>query len=302
VASGSSTTDIAELLESKHVISNSTLFRYYVKWKSAKTFEAGDYDFHEHSSFGDALAILKKGPLAAPTVKLTVPPGLTLPEIIKRITDQLPGLSSDALNQLLVSGQVRSKYLPAETNNAEGFLFPDTYQIPEGAHEADVVAALAHQFDAVGDEIGLAAAPARVGLSPYQVVIVASLIEREAKIPADEAKIARVIYNRLAQNIPLGVDASLCYILAEKPCSLTRSDLNSTSPYNTRKVAGLPPTPIAAPAKAALVAALNPEPGPWLYYVLDASLQATQPGAHFFTDDINAFNKKKAECQAAGLC
>jgi UPF0755 protein len=111
--------------------------------------------------------------------------------------------------------------------------------------------------------------------------------------------IARVIYNRLAQGIPLGVDATICYALDERPCELDEEDLAIDSPYNSRQVAGLPPTPIAAPGRAALEAALNPADGPWLYYVLDPNAEIE--GGHFFTDDYDEFLRVKNECEAAGL-
>ena len=101
------------------------------------------------------------------------------------------------------------------------------------------------QFDKVAGEVGLDQAQATAGVDPYSALIVASLVEKEAKVDEDRAKIARVIYNRLASGTPLGVDASLCYLKDEKPCVLHQSDLDSSSPYNTRKVVGLPPTPIS---------------------------------------------------------
>jgi peptidoglycan lytic transglycosylase G len=130
-------------------------------------------------------------------------------------------------------------------------------------------------------------------------VVIASLIEREAKIPEDQPKIARVIYNRLAQGTPLGIDSTVCYYLAETPCALTASDLKADEPYNTRINAGLPPTPIAAPGIGALQAALHPADGNWIYYVLDPN--AATPGGHFFTDSASEFARVKQECEQAGL-
>jgi UPF0755 protein len=145
----------------------------------------------------------------------------------------------------------------------------------------------------------LADSEARVGRTPYEVLIIASLVQEEARTASDAPKIARVVYNRLEQGIPLGIDATLCFLETERPCRLTESDLARDTPYNSRINAGLPPTPIAAPGRAALEAALDPEAGPWLYYVLDPD--AAEPGGHFFTDDFGEFNRKKQECEAAGL-
>jgi len=154
------------------------------------------------------------------------------------------------------------------------------------------------QFDKVANELGLEDADARVGHTPYETLIVASLVEQEAKVDADRPKIARVIYNRLDQGVPLGVDATLCYLKDERPCVLHASDLASTSPYNTRKKAGLPPTPIANISRASLDAALNPDGGDELCYVLDPNLP---PGHHFFTASASEFEAAKARCHAANL-
>ena len=146
--------------------------------------------------------------------------------------------------------------------------------------------------------MGLQDAQARVGHSPYEALIVASLVEEEAKVDEDRPKIARVIYNRLAQGMPLGVDATLCYLQDTRPCVLHESDLAQNTPYNTRVNPGLPPTPIAEVSHASLEAALNPDSGDELYYVLDPNLP---PGHHFFTDNEADFEAAKARCHAANL-
>jgi len=121
-------------------------------------------------------------------------------------------------------------------------------------------------------------------------------VEEEARVDEDRAKVARVIYNRLAAGEPLGIDATSCYEKGEIPCSLTESELASDSPYNTRNRAGLPPTPITSPGRASIEAALNPAEGPWRWYVL-----ADADGHHAFTDDYDEFLRLKAECAAQGL-
>jgi UPF0755 protein len=143
---------------------------------------------------------------------------------------------------------------------------------------------------------GVDTAQARLGLDPYEVIIVASLIEEEAKVPEDKAKIARVIYNRLEQGIPLGVDATSRYEAVLEGRSREDVDFTSTSHYNTRRVAGLPPTPIASPGKSSIEAALNPEDGPWIFYVLEDA-----QGHHFFTESAKEFERAKARCKANGL-
>jgi UPF0755 protein len=226
-----------------------------------------------------------------------VPPGLNVRQVPAQIVKDVPTLSVDKINQALTDGKIRSIFQP-QGQGIEGFLFPDTYDIPEGADEQAVVQTMVAQFDKVASSVGLQDAQARVGHSPYEALIVASLVEEEAKVPEDRPKIARVIYNRLAQGMPLGVDATLCYLKDARPCVLHESDLASKSPYNTRSNTGLPPTPIANVSKASLDAALNPDPGDEIYYVLDPDLP---PGHHLFTDNAADFEAAKARCHDAGL-
>ncbi|MEA3020432.1 MAG: hypothetical protein QOI47_1956, partial [Actinomycetota bacterium] len=193
---------------------------------------------------------------------------------------------------------IRSGFQPPNQPSMEGLLFPDTYRIEQTEDEQHVLQRMVDTFDQVAGDIGYANAQAKVGVSPYEAIIVASLVESEAKVDGDRAKIARVIYNRLQKHIPLGIDATFYYVLGEsrKHTGLRQSDLAIDSPYNTRKNAGLVPTPIAVPGRASLEAALNPEPGPWLYYVI-----ADKAGRHAFTDDYNQFLRDQQAAQKAGL-
>ncbi|MDZ7733435.1 MAG: endolytic transglycosylase MltG [Acidimicrobiia bacterium] len=192
--------------------------------------------------------------------------------------------------------QVTSRYLPSEDTSLEGFLFPDTYELAEedAGNELALVTRLVEEFDRVATELGYGE-PNPFGLSAYELVIVASLIEEEARVPEDRTKISRVIHNRLEQGMTLGIDAALLYELGHTD-SLTQSQLETDSPYNTRLNAGLPPTPIAMPGRGSLEAALNPAEGDWLYYVL-----ADESGAHFFTSDYDEFLAQKQASQDAGL-
>ena len=297
IPSGSSTNSIADLLEKKGIIDNAFLFKVYVKVKNGGPFLAGTYRFPTHDGADDVLRRLRAGPLPPPTRRFTVPPGLNLRQIPSQIVAAIPTFSIDKLNQALTAGAVRSQFQPA-TKPIEGFLFPDTYEVGEGADETAAIQLMVTQFDKVATELGLADSQSLVGYDPYQVLIVASLVEEEAKVDVDRPKIARVIYNRMARGIPLGVDATLCYLKDERPCVLHQSDLTSDSPYNTRRTAGLPPTPIASVSRKALEAALHPDDSDALYYVLDPNLPA---GQHFFTSSASEFEAAKARCKAAGL-
>jgi UPF0755 protein len=297
VPSGSSTSSIADLLEKKNVISNAFLFKLYVKMKSAGPFLAGTYRLPLHDSASDVLRRLRAGPLPPPTRRFTVTPGLNLRQIPAQIVTAIPTFSVDKLNAVLAAGQVRSQFQPAD-KSIEGFLFPDTYEIGEGADETAAIQAMITQFDKVATEVGLADAQALVGHDPYEVLVVASLVEEEAKVDVDRPKIAQVIYNRLRQGTPLGVDATLCYLHDERPCVLHQSDLTRADAYNSRLNTGLPPTPIASVSRKALEAALHPSGGDAIFYVLDPNLPA---GQHFFTASASEFAAAKARCKAAGL-
>ena len=295
VPPGSTSGDIAAVLARKRVIGNATLFRFYVRALSSGRFQAGQYTMRRHESYGSALASLRKGPEIT-VQRLTIPEGLTLAQIAQRV-GRLRGRSAAVFLQVARSGAVRSRYEPPGSANLEGLLFPDTYDFEPKDDELAILTRMVRAFETVAADIGLDQSPARVALAPYQVVTLASMVEREAKVPEDRAMIARVIDNRLKQGIPLGVDAALRYALDRPTQPLRESDLATASPYNTRLVAGLPPTPIASPGRASLEASLAPAPGPWLYYVL-----ADPSGRHAFSSTKADFDRDAAACRAKGLC
>ncbi len=152
------------------------------------------------------------------------------------------------------------------------------------------------QLDATLAELDVASAQERFNLTPYEILIVASLIEEETKVDAERPKVAQVIYNRLREGIPLGIDATSRYEAEIEGRDRGDIDFTSDSPYNTRRVQGLPPTPIASPGRASIEAALNPEDGPWIFYVLE-----DEAGNHFFTDSNSEFLAAKARCRENGL-
>jgi UPF0755 protein len=299
VVSGQSTSDIGHALQKSHVITNSGVWTWYVRLRGGGDVQAGSYEMHENMSMGDALDALTTGPLPPDARKVTIAEGLDLKQMTSRLTSgdhAVKGFTAKGMQAAFVDPSVRSKYLPSTQANIEGTLFPETYNLAEDATEKDLVAKMVDQFDAVADELQLNAGAERLGYKPYEVLIVASLIEEEAKVDEERPKVARVIYNRLEQGIPLGIDATSCYEKSTSPCRLSTADLNSTSPYNTRHKKGLPPTPISAPGRASLEAALNPAQGNWIYYVL-----ADAQGHHVFTADVNEFNQAKQACKDAGL-
>ncbi len=294
VPPGAGAATIGALLEDAEIVTDANVFRWYVRLKGGAAFKAGRYELPTRSSMSSVLDALQRPPLLD-SRRLTVPEGLTLDEAVA-LADKVPWLSSERLATLVASGSVSSRWAPEGVTSLEGLVFPDTYQIDENEDEADLLARMMARFDAVAVELGYERTEQLVGRSAYEVLVVASLVEAEAKVDDDRAKIARVIYNRLDKRMTLGIDATVYYALGRKGGSLTRSDLAVDSPYNTRKVAGLPPTPIALPGRASLDAALHPEAGPWLYYVL-----ANERGDHAFSESYDEFLANKAQARRKGL-
>jgi UPF0755 protein len=302
---GASTSSIGPDLEDAGVIGNDTFFQWYVRIKGGVEFQAGEYTFHENSAAWDVLDVLKEGPTQiaqAVNIPITLPEGLTIEEMAARLDENpdLPFSGDDYLAELVV-GDYRSGFAPAPNDLGdviepyEGLLYPDTYAVLDTSTPAELISQQVATLDRTLEELGYAASEERFGLTPYEMIIVASLIEEEAKIDEDRAKISRVIHNRLQAGWELGIDATVIYATGDR--EITVEDLEFDSPYNTRLHPGLPPTPIAAPGRASLEAAMNPADGPWMYYVL------TDPsGAHSFAETEEEFLQYKAQCVELGLC
>jgi UPF0755 protein len=310
VPTGATTGDIAELLESSAIVPNSTFFRYYAEWKGFGNFQAGEYVLQLNSSADEAIAILDAGPIPPVYNRFGVPEGLWVSEMLPRIAEQIPGISAADLQAVLESGQLEPRYRPAGATSWEGLLFPAFYEIEDDAEPIEVLAKMSNEFARVTGELGYGAAETQLNMSAYEVIIVASMVEAEAKTEGDRPKIARVIYNRLRERMSLDIDATCIYGTGERGFELTRDILDNygeyyQAGYACRNNPSLPPTPIAAPGRASLEAAINPAPIEkaedgseilWLFYVLkDAE------GNHFFTDDFDAFNEQKLLSQEAGL-
>jgi UPF0755 protein len=302
VAAGSTTDSIASLLAEEGIVQNPTVFRYYLRWQGIGSFQAGEYTLAENMSFDEAIEVLEGGPAAQAFDTFTVPEGLTIDETAEVLAEQIEGFEAGEMGQALI--RMDTEWRSPDNESWEGLLFPDTYEYGLADEPTEILQRMNVQFDAVARRVGLDpymnVAPGSMGLTAYQYITIASMIEEESRVPAEYGKVSRVIHNRLALGMPLGIDATVIYARqledpdAEGP--ITDADLALDSPYNTRLNPGLPPTPIAAPGEAALAAALNPEAGPWLYYVL-----ASEDGTHFFTDDYDEFIAQRDQSRAEGL-
>ena len=287
---GSSTAAIADILHGEGVITNTTVFRYYVRFKDAGGFLAGDFVFRRRQSMGDVVAVLEDGPLRPPSVNVTIPEGLTLGQVAARIESKLEGRSAERFLDVARSGGVRSKFQPPEVASLEGLLLPETYSVEEREDEEALLRRMVADLDAVATELGYDDAPSRVGLTPYQTIIVASLVEAEAQVEHERPMVARVLYNRLAQDHALELDATVYYALGRAPGDDAPGfDRSVDSPYNTYRYKGLPPTPIIMPGRASLAAAIEPDPGDWFYYVAVPGCT----GEHVFAETLAEFTRAR---------
>jgi UPF0755 protein len=298
IPEGSTSDEIGSLLAAEGIITSDLIWEWYLRINGGGPFQAGVYELAENSSMGDVVDILSEGPRPPEERAFTVPEGLTVPEILARLADPEGGLGFDlaTMQQLLDSGQVRSEFQPPDQPSNEGILFPETYRVAAEADELAVLTQMVGLLDATMKELNVASAQERFNLTPYEILIVASLIEEETKVDAERPRVAQVIYNRIRQGIPLGIDATSRYEAEIAGRDRESIDFESDSPYNTRRVVGLPPTPIASPGRASIEAAINPEDGPWIYYVLQ-----DEAGNHLFTESYDEFLRAKDDCAAAGL-
>jgi UPF0755 protein len=293
VTKGWGVPEIADELSSRGVIGSSFVFQAYSRLKDAGPFQAGTYPMRHDLGVRGAIDVLEKGPVVSAD-NLAIIPGKWLTEIAGTIDQQVPWLDGDKFLQLAKSGAVRSKFQPAGSKNLEGMLWPDTYRVSEDESERDVLRVMTTQFDKQAVAAGLEGANVH-GYGPYDIVKIASLIQSEAKLDKDRPLIASVIYNRLARDMPLQIDATVLYATGKR-CCLTHADLETPSPYNTYKVKGLTPTPIAGITEASLAAALHPASTDFLYYVI-----ASKDGAHAFAKTYEEHLQNIEKAREKGL-
>lgn len=264
VPAGAGESSTGSLLADKGVIGSSLAFRIWTQFNSLPGIQAGAYMFNRNSSFDAVQRVLAAGPNVFP---VTVPPGFTVSELAQRI-GQLPGHDASRFLHTATAGVVRSPWQPVGVTSLEGLLGTGTYTVVPGESDAQILTKMVDRFDAAADQAGLAAGAAQLGSTPYQVVTVASIVEKEGVLVKNMGPVARVIDNRLAAGTALQMDSTVLYALGRDGGPVTAADLQTRSPYNTYLNKGLPPTPTCFPSAAALQAALHPPPGPWLFFVV----------------------------------
>ncbi len=294
VQSGDSTGSVLSKLAADRVIGSTLAFRLYDLVHGSPTIVPGHYLLHQNQGFSQVHAILAGGPNI---VAVTVEPGFTLQEVAERV-DDLPGHSTGGFAKVATSGVVRSVFSPQGSENLEGLLGTGTYLVAPGESDTTLLTAMVHHFDAQATQAGLSvSSAAALGLTPYQVIIAASIVEKEGYIVKNMPQVARVIYNRLAAGSPLQMNATVLYSLGQDGGAVTSADLKLQTPYNTYLNLGLTPTPICSPSPDALSAAVHPPAGSWLYFVV-----VKKDGTEAFSDTFaeQLANEKLAQQRGVG--
>ncbi len=279
VSSGMSLAGVAENLRDEGVIRNRWVFLLAGRWGGVDTrVKTGHYTFSPAQSTAEILRLLRQGSVSL--TRLTIPEGLTAEQTAASIERQT-GLPVEAFLGHVDSVDA-SSLLGFPADGMEGFLFPNTYMVSEGVRPQDIVRLMSDAFhEAVGDSFLRKAWAA--DLSPFEVVTLASIIEKEARVPEERPRISAVFHNRLRKGWRLEADPTVRYALKNWNGLLTYKDLEVDSPYNTYRVRGLPPGPIASPGRASIEAALNPRPD-----VDDLYFVARGDGSHEFSKTLAA--------------
>ncbi|MGV1037548.1 MAG: endolytic transglycosylase MltG [Candidatus Nanopelagicales bacterium] len=291
VSQGQSIPAIADELKAKDVVLSAEAFVDAASGDDrARSIQAGSFKMKEQMSASGALGILSDpGNLIQRVV--VVPEGATAAEIAQAAADatKLPVEQFDALIK-----DPSGLGLPAYAkNDVEGYLYPATYDFGPDATATSIFKAMIDKFKSIAAEIGLVKRAAVTNQSPHDIVTVASILEKEG-YENYFAQISRTIYNRLAVPMRLQLDSTVNYGLGASQEELTGAQLKQDTPYNTYLHDGLPPTPINSPGQAALVAALEPAPGEWLYFL---SIPGTKEMR--FTNTYKEFLKDQKDMRAA---
>jgi UPF0755 protein len=252
------------------------------------------YDLQTGMPYRDVVDRLRTGPPVA-DYTLTIPEGWTIAQIAKRVEEK-SGIPASEFEQLAGTGATQFPYAflaDNKTGSLQGYLFPKTYRVKVGSGAVAIMDIMLSQFEKETAGLDLSLARSR-DLDMHDVVTIASIIEREARVEKDRPLIASVIYNRLSKGMLLEICATVQFVVGNKP-RLLYKDLQVKSPYNTYLNKGLPPGPIASPGLASLTAAVAPAETGYLFYVL-----THKDGSHSFSTTVAEHNRYKAQA-AKGL-
>lgn len=271
---------IAQQLREAGVVRSASLLKYYATARGvASRVDAAEYDFPAHVTLSRVVDLLAAGG-KPPVAWVTIPEGFTAHQIAHRL-DALQIVPAAVFED--VAQHTSLLFDGALTRGLEGYLYPDTYQVRRNSSAQDVAALMTDQFRRKLPK-NYDRAARRLGYSVPQIITLASLIEREAKVNGERRVMAGVYYNRLKRGMPLEVDATIEYALPKHKSVLHYSDLGIDSPYNTYTHTGLPPTPIANPGARSIAAAFYPQHSDYLYYVYAGK------GRHHFSKTLEEQN------------
>jgi len=279
IEDGWGATQIGGELEHQGVIGSSLVFRL---WERNAVFIPGTYALAENLGVVDASKALRRGVAAVPEVGVL--PGQTIEEVGDRF-GVIRRFSKERFIEVATDGGIRSRFEPDGVTTLEGLLAPDSYRVPPDETEASLTTTMVTAFDERASALGLDDAAANLGRSPYEVIIVASLVQREARLDEDRPLIAAVIYNRLRSGTRLQIDATHQYA-----ATTGRAD------YDTYEIPGLPPTPISTVSSESLAAAMHPADVSYQFYVL-----ADEAGRHVFADTYDEHLANVEAARAKGL-
>ncbi|MGI9034399.1 MAG: endolytic transglycosylase MltG [Pyrinomonadaceae bacterium] len=298
IPKGSTPNEIISKLTAEGILANEYPTLVYLRtFGDASKLRAGEYQFDSPITPLQVISELEKG--EERTTKLTIPEGWTRFDIAKRIAEkfpQNPPMDEKAILELMNDTSLIKDFDP-QAKNLEGYMFPTTYNFPKDATPKQIIKTMVEQFKKTWKPEWTQKAQ-QLGKTPREIVTIASLIETESKFDDERANVASVIYNRLQKGIPLGIDQTAVYIAKMEnrwDGTIHLSDLNAASPYNTRKVVGLPPGPISSVSESALKAALNPAQTDYIYYVLDVT---RDDGRQIFFSSAADFERAKVAYQA----
>jgi UPF0755 protein len=270
----------AESLAKAGVVQNATAFRLYGMLRgSDRSIRAGTYVFKRGTSWGEVLDDLRGGKGLEHAI--TIPEGWSLIQIVPQLARVLE-VPVDSVRAAVRDTALLHR-LDVPTPTLEGYLFPDTYVFPDGTTARTAVRVMVERFERVWQPEWNARLQA-LAMSRHDVMALASIVEKEARLPEERPVIAAVYLNRLKAGMLLQADPTVQYALGKHVARVLYKDLEVESPYNTYKHTGLPPGPIASPGKPSILAALNPASVPYTYFV------AHPDGHHEFTTNFAAHN------------
>lgn len=292
VPSGASFSQVTDSLSAHGLLEYEPVFKLYARFKGADaSVKAGTYAFKPGAGWNDMLEDLREGRVI--TQRLTLPEAIDLRDVAPRIA-QIVDMPADSILALLGdSAFVAEHQLPGPT--AEGYLYPATYTFPLRVPLDTVLRRLTETYKKVWTPERRALADA-IGLSEREVVTLASIVEKEARVPSEMPRIASVYHNRLDIGMPLQADPTVQYALGVHRERLLYAAIDSVAdnPYNTYRNRGLPPGPIASPSAPAIDAVLQPDSTDFLYFV------AAPDGSHIFTRSLAEHNRAKQQVRRAG--